>query len=626
MDSLVRSNIEKLNRMVNGELPNLMKYKEKIIYTYDNNYVDFDEENNIYYVSKRQSINLVKKFLADVDFAYYQLFKDQKILMMNNEEIEKKQEDLFDLEIEDEALDDKIEEFCEVLKEVDLMGSHVMPVNDIHKINILAKNNIADVFSLVHEFTHIASNSVSNRNGSIYNEIQPILSEMVLRDYLVDMGADGNFIDSVNDWREHYTCSNECYVILRVLEALNKGEEISSSNLRIDEVLFDGVMEELKEEDAVDRYMEMLEVEELSCLSSIGYYYAKLLYLAIPKEMRLSMLRELNELRKNSSDVEYIKYIENIIGDTKRLNVKDIEETIRDITPNLLKYKEILYEAFDSKRDIEYNEPYYVSKRQSLTLAREFLYKIGYDYLSLFNKQDILMFTEDEADNYYRKLVDDDKEDSSLFDRLDKLLAEGRNYIVLDTGLINILAENNINDGSGLVHEFMHLISNSMSSDNEEDLFEEIQPIFGELVFLDFLLDKGMHRMDSNLLLEFLEKDHYNLADEYYALKFIDLYNSGKEIDFDNYDDKFREVAEDIENGYKLRLCVNDYNLSHTLGYYYATKLYNAIPKEMRLSTLRELNDIKSVSSNEEYMSAVEDIISNTKDKGRKVKVRKIND
>lgn len=624
IDDLAMSKIKELDKLIKEELPNLIKYRDKIIYIYDNIDVfdDLDEKKDIYYVSKRQSINLAKKFLADVDFSYYQLFKEQKILMMNKEEINNKQEELFDLEIEDEVLDNKIDEFCDVLREVDEIGSHIMLVNDIHKINILVENNIADVFSLVHEFTHIASNSVDSRiEITIYNEVQPILSEMILKDYLIDMGADREVIDNVTNWREFFACSNECYVVLRILEALDNGEEISSSNLCIDDELFDKVIEELREDDAVDRYMEVLEADEMACSHILGYYYAKLLYLAIPKEMRLAMLKELNELRKNSSDIEYAKYIENIIGDTKELNVKDIDNTIKNVVPNLLKYKKLLYEVYASKREFQYNEPYYISKRQSLALAREFLYKIGYDYLSLFNKQDILMLTDDEIINLLDRLENGDFDNSYLQERLNKLLEWGNNTD-LDTKDISIIVYNNINDSAALVHEFMHLISGSMSSNND-DVFEEIQSNFGELVFFDFLIDKGMKRVDGNYILADIENIHYDLEDNIYALKFLDLYNSGKDIDFDNYDDKFRSIAWIIENGYKIRLKVNDASLPYALGYYYASKLYEAIPKEERLAMLRELNDVKRTSSDIEYMDYVVDIINGTKDKSRKVKVRR---
>ena len=84
IDDLAMSKIKELDKLIKEELPNLIKYRDKIIYIYDNIDVfdDLDEKKDIYYVSKRQSINLAKKFLADVDFSYYQLFKEQKILIL----------------------------------------------------------------------------------------------------------------------------------------------------------------------------------------------------------------------------------------------------------------------------------------------------------------------------------------------------------------------------------------------------------------------------------------------------------------------------------------------------------------------------------------------------------------
>lgn len=200
------------------EVPSVMLYKEEI-----NSILGMKEEiasDNVY-VSREETLNLVKEFLGELSTDYLEFFRtidlflkdDDELcsLIMMNEEFSKRGFGLF------------------------FFGSNTNFDKDSKKplIDLHVTNTIRDGFLLTHEFIHLVSGF--NREDRVLDEVQSILGEFAFGEFLIRKGYPREKINE--HWRrrvdDFIPRDKDFYTIMKVLDD-NELEEITLKRDEID--------------------------------------------------------------------------------------------------------------------------------------------------------------------------------------------------------------------------------------------------------------------------------------------------------------------------------------------------------------------------------------------------------
>lgn len=165
------------------------------------------------------------------------------------------------------------------------------------------------------------------------------------------------------------------------------------------------------------------------------------------------------------------------------LKVKQDLETIQKEDKFLYFQLKEIYNIIDRAPHFNYNQIHlrplkYISKEETISLVNEFLETISKDYQTNFIKA------------YNEGKIE--------FNSTKENYCRSNNYNQDFT--INIKETNTLLDSYYLVHEFIH--SQNLSLSYERVSFTESISIAAELLFLDFLKDKGYSTYDLNILKE----------------------------------------------------------------------------------------------------------------------------
>ena len=297
--------LNELKNKILSEIPISICFMDEMIRAYELLKFEKVDDEGLSYIDKDVSLSLVRNFLKEISSSYVDLFDEQDILMVKEDDIEGMKEKAT-----------SAVQLCRLEILLDNGSTTIFFGNSDKRevyINLLMQNNIIDVFRLLHEFIHF----VTIDNVGLLDEVCPILGELVFTDYLSNKKYFSKDLEFYWNYR-HKTLRQidaDFYYLLKLFKMQDYGIDVDDG--RSVHLLVKSLLEKTN---IVKYFKEMGDEDNVSHM--VGYYYARMLYEVTPKDELLDLLNGMAYLKNNLSEKEYLDYIKENIGRGYKRKVK----------------------------------------------------------------------------------------------------------------------------------------------------------------------------------------------------------------------------------------------------------------------------------------------------------------
>lgn len=494
-----------------------------------------DDKEYIEHISISETLDIVCSFLNEYDKELYNIFMN--IMSFNRESI--------------------------IFVSNELSNNSSSLNSNSNKITINVKNNIEDVFAIVHEFMHyVDATEAKNKENSIYSETSSITIELFLHKYLSDNkihSLDSNnyifnklknyFIDAI--YVKYYSFKRSISGI-ELINLLPKGKYQKFIEKEINELdnpckdlflkyyhLFD---ERIKNDGLMAKHFIKRNYNYL-----LGLYLGA--YLLNKNDKKL--ISDINKA-SYSDDVivptfdirEVSKSFDNYISKFLKMNSK-LNLPLK--TYNISNFGELMYRIINNVPEnfnfvIEPTE-YYIPLNETISVTEEF-----------FKWYDVNLY------NAFANIMHFDKR-SIEFKYNENKYIHDKSCMYVEDGKIYLEYCNDMSDVTDLVHEFGHKIDCTYCDNNHENAinFTEVLPITLELYLYKFLKN-DVYARDTQLVI--FNEFSYTIDKAYmcYFISFlmqtynIPLFNiQYLDIDKKDFETKIDKLPKHIQNNFKLK-------------------------------------------------------------------------
>lgn len=432
-----------------------------------------------------------------------------------------------------------------------------------NKITINVKNNIEDVFAIVHEFMHyVDATKAKNKENSIYSETSSITIELFLHKYLLN-----NKIHSLDS--DNYIFNKLKNYFIDAIYVKYYSFKRSISGIELINLLPRGkyqkfIEKEINElnspyKDLFLKYYHLFD-ERIKNDGLMASHFIKRNYNYLLGLYLGTYLLNKND-KKLVSDINKASYSDDVIVPT--FDIKEVSKSFDSYISDFLKmnskfngslksynisnFGELMYRIISNvPDDFSFdNDPteYYIPLNETISVVEEF-----------FKWYDINLY------NAFANIMHFDKHSIEFNYNENKYIHDG-SCVYLEDGRIHLDYCNDISDITDLVHEFGHKIDYTYCDNNHENAinFSEVLPITLELYLYKFLKNSEYGR-DTQLI---IYNEFSCLIDKAYMCYFIyflmQTYNvplfkiQYLDIDKKDFETKIDKLPKSIQDNFKLK-------------------------------------------------------------------------